>query len=87
MPDQDRLKQARDKLRAGQVQAAIDLLDDLHVQAHETALLHMRTHWALASAHRQAGHYRRAAFELAAIPFAGPASLLHRYFGVARKNL
>ena len=87
MAEHDKLKKAREALRAGQPSTAIRLLDELHAEAHTDALLHIRTHWLLATAHRQARHYRRAAFELAAMPFAGPASLLHKHLGVARKNL
>lgn len=87
MPEKDKYQQAREAMRAGQPNAAIELLDELHADAHAEMLLHLKTHWALANAHRQAGHYRRAAFELAAMPFAGPASLAHKYFGISRKDL
>ncbi len=82
-----KLKTAQNTLAAGQVQQAIDQLNALHVECHTEALIHMRTHTTLANAHRQNGNYRRAGFELLAIPFAGPASLAHKHFGVARKNL
>ena len=83
----EKLAQASQALTAGRADEAIELLNELHEQCHTEAWLHIRTHWVLARAHRQAGHYRRAAFEVIAMPFAGPASLLHKHLGIARKNL
>lgn len=83
----ERLAQAQWEMKAGKPDAAIALLDTLHVECHAEPTLHIKTHWALLRAHRQAGHYRRAAFELVAMPFAGPASLLHKHLGIARKNI
>lgn len=84
-PMQEKLNTGRALLRSGDREAAIALLNELHVECHAEALTHMRTHVALARAHAQAGHYRRATFELASIPFAGPASLVHKYMGLSRK--
>lgn len=87
MTMQDKLEQARHEMKAGKPKTAVEILDELHVECHKEAVLHIKTHWALAKAHRQAGNYRRAAFELIAMPFAGPASLMHKHFGIARRNL
>lgn len=87
MNQTDHLAQAKREIAAGRPLAAIQILDQLHVDSHAEAGLHIRTHLVLALAHRQAGNYRRAAFELLATPFAGPASLLHKHFGIARKHL
>ncbi len=80
-----KLHDAQNILNAGDTHQAIALLDDLHVECHAEAVMHMRTHVALANAHFRDGNYRRAAFELLALPFAGPASLAHKYLGVSRK--
>lgn len=81
----DKLHAAHAQLRNGENDAAIEALNSLHVESHAAAVVHIRTHVALARAHRRLGNYRRAAFELAAIPFAGPASLAHKYLGISRK--
>ncbi len=87
MPLDAQLQQAKQAIANGHSQTAIDMLNQLHIDSHAEAIIHIKTHWALARAHGQAGNYRRAAFELVAIPFAGPASLVHKHFGIARKNL
>lgn len=81
----EKLHAAHQQLHDGHIREAIDALNALHVESHTEAGVHIRTHIALARAHRSLGNYRRAAFELVAIPFAGPASLVHKYLGLSRK--
>ena len=82
---QQQYSAARDLLLSNQTEQAIETLDALHVACHTEALMHMKTHLLLSRAHLKNGNPGRAAFELGAIPFAGPASLVHKYLGVSRK--
>lgn len=66
---------------------AMHLLDDIHKVWHDHPLIHLRVHWYWALIYREQRRYAHYAWQLVAMVFAPPVSLLQRWFGVARKNL
>ena len=78
------LLQRRARL-AGDCEQAIRLLDVIHRECHDRPLMHVRVHWAWALAYGCLGRYGRSAWELFAMVFAAPVSLVQRYLGLSRK--
>lgn len=70
---------------AGDCGQAIRLLDDIHRAYHDHPLIHVRVHWAWALAYGCLGRYGRSAWELFAMLFAAPVSLVQRYLRLSRK--
>jgi hypothetical protein len=71
----------------GHCDEAIQILDDIHRRWHDHPLIHVKVHWSWALAYGCLGRYGRSAWELFAMLFAAPTSLVQRWFGVARRNI
>lgn len=82
---------AFDEVRAlvgeGKHKEALALLEQLHREWHDRPREHVLIHgWQARIAWREQ-HYRRAAWEIFALIFAAPTSLVQKYLGVVRKNI
>lgn len=80
-------EQQRLERREGRYDAAEVLLDQLHKQAHDDAALHVRVHLQTAGLRFEQRRFLDVGFQLAAIPFAVPASWVQKYLGLVRSNL
>jgi hypothetical protein len=72
---------------AGRSPEALVLLGQLHREWHDSPLEHVFVHWWLMRIAWHCQCYRRAAWEMFALVFAAPVSLVQRYLGLARKNI
>ena len=80
-----------DEVRAlvgeGKYTEALVLLEQLHRDWHDSPREHVLIHWWQAKIAWRCQRYRRAAWEMFALIFAAPTSLVQKYFGLVRKNL
>ncbi len=77
-------RNARD---AGNCEQAVAVLTDMHRQYHDQAWRHVAIHWHSALTFFAMKRYLSAFKELFVIPFAPPASLVQKHFGLARKDI
>jgi hypothetical protein len=70
-----------------QYQEALALLADMHRVWHDRPEEHVLIHWWQARIAWCCRRYRRAAWEIFALVFAAPTSLVQKYFGLVRKNI
>ncbi|HNI36876.1 MAG TPA: hypothetical protein PKZ68_01140 [Pseudomonadales bacterium] len=71
----------------GKSQEALALLSDMHRAWHDRPREHVLIHaWQVRIAWKTR-HYRRAAWEVFALIFAAPTSLVQKYLGLVRKNI
>lgn len=80
-------QKVREQYDAGDDKAALALLEQLHHEWHDSPREHVLIHWWQARIAWRCQRYRRAAWEMFALIFAAPTSLVQKYFGLVRKNI